>query len=117
MIRAHLYRQSDHPNVFPLLRYTPKRSHHTWQGWVPALVLSASNNLPKYLVIGGFGSSIFSFLQFVRPGEEKSFRTVAEVMAAVKITDEKLAQFEEISGDIVMKVNQIFKLVTQGELP
>jgi hypothetical protein len=51
----------------------------------------------------------------VRPGEEQSVRTVADVIEAEKITDETLVQVEEISGDIVMKVNQIFKQVTQGE--
>jgi hypothetical protein len=58
-----------------------------------------------------------SFLQFVRPGEKQSVRTVADVIEAEKITDEILAHVEEISGDIVVKVNQIFKQVIQGESP
>jgi hypothetical protein len=58
MSSAHKNRQSDLPSVVPLLRYTPKRSHHSWQDWDPALVRSASD-LPQYLVIGGLDSSTF----------------------------------------------------------
>ena len=55
-----------------------------------------------------------SFLQFTRPGEEKSVRTVEDVVETEKATDELLAKVEEISGDIVKSVSQVFEKVTQG---
>ena len=55
-----------------------------------------------------------SFLQFTRQGEEKSVRTVEDVIETEKATDELLAKVEEISGDIVKSINQAFKKVTQG---
>ena len=40
-------------------------------------------------------------------------RTVEDVIETEKATDELLAKVEEISGDIVMSVNQAFKKMTQ----
>ena len=41
-------------------------------------------------------------------------QTVEDVIETEKATDELLAKVEEISGDIVQNVNQVFKKVTQG---
>ena len=60
------------------------------------------------------GRTTRSFLQFTRPGEEKSVRTVEDVVETEKTTDELLAEVEEISGDIVKSVSQVFKKVTKG---
>lgn len=58
MSSASVNRQSDLPEVVPLLRYAPERSHHSWKVWGPELVLSISD-LPQYLVLGGIDSSQF----------------------------------------------------------
>ena len=61
------------------------------------------------------GRTTRSFLQFARQGgEEKSVQTVEDVIETEKAADELLAKVEEISGDIVQNVNQVFKKVTQG---
>jgi len=55
-----------------------------------------------------------SFLQFARPGDRKSVRTVEDVIESENAADELLDKVEEISGDIVKSVGQIFKQVNQG---
>jgi hypothetical protein len=55
-----------------------------------------------------------SFLQFARLGDEKIVRTVEDVIESEIAGDELLAKAEEISGDIVKSIDQIFKQVTQG---
>ena len=59
------------------------------------------------------GRTTRSFLEFTRQ-EKKSVQTVEDVIETEKATDELLAKVEEISGDIVQNVNQVFKKVTQG---
>ena len=59
------------------------------------------------------GRTTRSFLQFTRQ-EKKSVQTVEDVIETEKAADELLAKVEEISGDIVQNVNQVFKKVTQG---
>ena len=58
MSSASVNRQSDLPELVPLLRYAPERSHHSWKVWGPELVLSISD-LPQYLVLGGIDFSQF----------------------------------------------------------
>ena len=41
-------------------------------------------------------------------------QTVEDVIETEKATDELLAKVEEISGDIVKSVSQVFKKVTKG---
>ena len=53
-------------------------------------------------------------MEFTRQGEEKSVQTVEDVIETEKAADELLAKVEEISGDIVQNVNQVFMKVTQG---
>ena len=60
------------------------------------------------------GRTTRSFLEFTRQGEEKSVQTVEDVIETEKAADELLAKVEEISGDIVKSVTQVFKKVTQG---
>jgi hypothetical protein len=52
-------------------------------------------------------------LEFTRQ-EKKNVQTVEDVIETEKAADELLAKVEEISGDIVQNVNQVFKKVTQG---
>ena len=59
------------------------------------------------------GRTTRSFLEFTRQ-EKKSVQTVEDVIETEKAADELLAKVEEISGDIVQNVNQVFKKVTQG---
>ena len=59
------------------------------------------------------GRTTRSFLQFTRQ-EKKSVQTVEDVIETEKAADELLAKAEEISGDIVQNVNEVFKKVTQG---
>lgn len=55
-----------------------------------------------------------SFLQFARRGDEKSVRTVEDVLESEIAADELLAKVEEISSDVVKSIHQIFKQVAQG---
>ena len=59
------------------------------------------------------GRTTRSFLEFTRQ-EKKNVQTVEDVIETEKAADELLAKVEEISGDIVQNVNQVFKKVTQG---
>ena len=58
MISKNVNRQSELPKFISLLRYAPKRSHHSWNNWSPELVRSVSD-LPQYLVLGGIDASTF----------------------------------------------------------
>ena len=58
MSSAQVNRQSELPEVLPLIRYAPKRSNHSWNNWRPENVQSISD-LPQYLVLGAIDPSKF----------------------------------------------------------
>ncbi len=67
------------------------------------------------LAIWDKGRTTRSFLRFAREEKEKSVRTVEDVIESDIAADELLAKAEEISGDVVKGIDQIFKQITQGE--
>ncbi len=55
-----------------------------------------------------------SFLEFARPGEAKGVPEVYDMIEAERVAPATLAKIEEISGDVVTAVEQIFQLVVKG---
>jgi hypothetical protein len=80
----------------------------------PVIVPAGFDIQAETLAVWDVARTTRSFLQFARPGDGKSVRTVEDVIESENAADELLDKAEEISGDIVKSIGQIFKQVNQG---